>query len=170
VAGIHRVDASLAGEHDRVPLGTQRHLELISGKLRCALRQPRCSVIESARPCAIAWLATATLVGSFHEVTDHATLHARNCGRKVGAMTRLFTTGVLVAASALARHDGANAQTFTDHAVPPDGRPPFTATLSNNAPLAIGMNVEETSRVLGQPLHYVSGPPRAEIYLALRNL
>jgi hypothetical protein len=70
----------------------------------------------------------------------------------------------------VAWHSTADAQIFTDHAVPPDGRPPFTATLSNDKPLAVGMNVAETSRALGQPLQYVSGPPGAEIYLALRNL
>ena len=49
-------------------------------------------------------------------------------------------------------------------------RQPFTATLSNNTPLAFGMNVEETSRALGQPLQYVRGRAGEEIYLALRNL
>jgi glucose/arabinose dehydrogenase len=54
----------------------------------------------------------------------------------------------------------------------PDGvrRLPFTATLSNDKPLLFGMNVEETSQALRQPLQYVSGPPGNEIYLALRNL
>jgi hypothetical protein len=54
----------------------------------------------------------------------------------------------------------------------PDGfsRQPFTATLSNNEPLAFGLNVEETSRALRQPLQYVRGAPGNEIYLALRNL
>jgi hypothetical protein len=85
-------------------------------------------------------------------------------------MIRIVTTLAFVAAATLGWHDGAAAQTFTDHAVAPDGRPPFTATSSNHIPLAIGMNVEETSRALGQSLHHVSGPPRAEIYLALRNL
>jgi hypothetical protein len=49
-------------------------------------------------------------------------------------------------------------------------RLPFTATLSNDTPLAFGMDVSETSRALRQPLRYVSGPPGAEIYLALRDL
>ena len=54
----------------------------------------------------------------------------------------------------------------------PDGhrRLPFTATLSNNTPLAFGMDVGETSRVLRQPLRYVSGRPGEEIYLGFRNL
>ena len=83
---------------------------------------------------------------------------------------RIVTTVTLVTTAALAWHEAAKAGTFIDHAVPPDSSPPFTATLSNNSPLVIGMNVEDTSRALGQPLHYVSGPPRAEVYLALRNL
>jgi hypothetical protein len=120
-------------------------------------------------PCAIAWRESSGFVASFHEVTDHARLHGSNCDRRVVAMTRRFTT-VALAAAALACHGGASAQTFTDHAVPPDGRPPFTVTLSNTTPLAIGMSVEETSQALGQPLHFISGPSRAQIYLALRSL
>ena len=85
-------------------------------------------------------------------------------------MMRIVTAVALVTTATLAWQKAAKAETFTDHALPPDGRPPFTATLSNNTPLVIGMNIEDTSRALGQPLHYVSGPRRAEIYLALRNL
>jgi hypothetical protein len=48
--------------------------------------------------------------------------------------------------------------------------PPFTATLSNNTPLAFGMDVEEVSRALGQKLNYISGRPGDEIYMALRNV
>ena len=47
---------------------------------------------------------------------------------------------------------------------------PFTATLSNTTPLVFGMDVEDTSRALGSPLNYISGPPGEEIYLAFRNL
>lgn len=47
---------------------------------------------------------------------------------------------------------------------------PFTATLSNVAPLAFGMDVGETSRVLEQPLIYLNGAPGNETFLALRNL
>jgi hypothetical protein len=50
-----------------------------------------------------------------------------------------------------------------------DGRPPFYAKLSNNRPLVFGMDVEQVSAALRQPLQYVSGPPGNEIYLALRN-
>ncbi|WP_375306536.1 hypothetical protein WI560_00975 [Bradyrhizobium sp. A11] len=49
-------------------------------------------------------------------------------------------------------------------------RRPFVATLSNNVPLAFGMDAEETARALGQPLQYVRGRPGNEIYLALRNI
>ena len=47
---------------------------------------------------------------------------------------------------------------------------PFTATLSNNTPLAFGMDVSDVSRALGEPLSYISGRPGSEIYLAIRNL
>jgi hypothetical protein len=50
-----------------------------------------------------------------------------------------------------------------------DRHPPFTADLSNHTPLLFGMDVSEAPAALRQPLHYVSGPPGGEIYLALRN-
>jgi hypothetical protein len=50
-----------------------------------------------------------------------------------------------------------------------DGRPPYTANLSNLTPLMFGMDVPEVSAALRQPLQYLSGPPGGEIYLALRN-
>jgi hypothetical protein len=49
-------------------------------------------------------------------------------------------------------------------------RTPFTATLSNVSPLAFGMDVGETSRVLEQPLIYLNGRPGNETFLALRDL
>ncbi|MGL9618933.1 hypothetical protein QRQ56_13065 [Bradyrhizobium sp. U531] len=49
-------------------------------------------------------------------------------------------------------------------------RRPFVATLSNNIPLAFGMDAEQTARALGERLQYVRGRPGSEIYLALRNL
>ncbi|MGJ4931095.1 hypothetical protein ACQR1I_30380 [Bradyrhizobium sp. HKCCYLS2038] len=49
-------------------------------------------------------------------------------------------------------------------------RAPFTATLSNTTPLAFGMDVGETSRVLEQPLVYLNGTAGNETFLALRNL
>ncbi len=52
----------------------------------------------------------------------------------------------------------------------PGGRQPFTATLSNTIPLVFGMNLEQTTLALGQPLEYVSGPAGNEIYLSFRNL
>ena len=48
--------------------------------------------------------------------------------------------------------------------------PPFTATLSNNTPLAFGMDAEATERALGSPLNYVSGRPGNEVFLTFRNL
>jgi hypothetical protein len=49
-------------------------------------------------------------------------------------------------------------------------RLPFVMTLSNNVPLAFGMDAEQTAQALGQPLQYVRGRPGNEMYLALRNL
>ena len=57
--------------------------------------------------------------------------------------------------------------------LPPIGGPyprPFTATLSNNTPLAFGMNAEDAARALGTPLKYVSGRPGEEVFLAFRNI
>jgi hypothetical protein len=48
--------------------------------------------------------------------------------------------------------------------------PPFTATLSNNTPLAFGMDAEDAARVLGTPLTYIRGRPGDEIFLAFRNI
>ena len=57
------------------------------------------------------------------------------------------------------------------HAGPPAlVRPSFTATLSNVAPLAFGMDVGETSHALEQKLIYVTGSPGNETFLALRDL
>jgi hypothetical protein len=60
----------------------------------------------------------------------------------------------------------ASAQPFVPAGV---GRAPFTATLSNTTPLAFGMDVEDASRALREPLSYISGRPGQEIYLAIRN-
>ncbi len=49
-------------------------------------------------------------------------------------------------------------------------RAPFSATLSNNTPLAFGMDTEDATRALGTPLNYVSGRSGNEIFLAFRNI
>jgi hypothetical protein len=57
--------------------------------------------------------------------------------------------------------------------LPPFGapyRPPFTETLSNNTPLAFGMDAGEASAALGTPLNYVRGRAGEEIFLAFRNI
>ena len=74
---------------------------------------------------------------------------------------------VMVAVSAI-NFGGANAEPLAPAGVPRS--PPFTATLSNNTPLAFGMDVEDVSRALGERLSYISGRPGNEIYLAFRNL
>jgi hypothetical protein len=56
--------------------------------------------------------------------------------------------------------------------LPPTGGPyppSFTATLSNNTPLAFGMDEEQAARALGTPLNYISGRPGNEIYLTFRH-
>ena len=63
----------------------------------------------------------------------------------------------------------ASAQKFSP-ADGPSRAPPFTATLSNNTPLVFGMDADDASRALGEPLSYISGRPGDEIYLAFRNL
>jgi hypothetical protein len=52
---------------------------------------------------------------------------------------------------------------------PTPARVPFTATLSNNTPLAFGMDARDAAGALGTPLTYVSGRPGNEIYLAFRH-
>jgi len=67
---------------------------------------------------------------------------------------------------------GASMPALAQH-LPPSGGPyppPFTATLSNNTPLAFGMDAEGAARALGTPLNYISGRPGEEIYLAFRNV
>jgi hypothetical protein len=77
-----------------------------------------------------------------------------------------YTASILMAVS-VAWVGPAGAQQFA----PAAGlrSPPFTATLSNNTPLAFGMDVEDVSRALGGPLSYIRGRPGDEVYLAIRN-
>lgn len=83
-------------------------------------------------------------------------------------MNKPAYTGLLLIAAAVAHFEPANAQQSAPTATPRSQ--PFTATLSNHAPLVFGMDVGDVSRALGEPLTYVSGSPGAEIYLAIRNL
>ena len=66
----------------------------------------------------------------------------------------------------------ASAPALAQHLPPIGGPAPpsFTATLSNNTPLAFGMDAESAERALGSPLNYVSGRPGNEVFLAFRNL
>ena len=45
---------------------------------------------------------------------------------------------------------------------------PFTATMSNNLPLAYGMTIEEVAAALDAPLKYIRGKPGDEVYAAPR--
>ena len=80
-------------------------------------------------------------------------------------MSRLAYTAFWLIAASLAHLTPASAQQLA-----PVQRAPFTATLSNNTPLAFGMDVSDVSRALGEPLSYIRGRPGDEIYLAIRNL
>jgi hypothetical protein len=83
-------------------------------------------------------------------------------------MSRLaYTASVLTAVISVTSSGPASAQQYVPTGV---ARAPFTATLSNNTPLAFGMDVEDVSRALKEPLSYVRGPPGEEIFLAIRNL
>jgi hypothetical protein len=46
---------------------------------------------------------------------------------------------------------------------------PFTSTLSNNVPLAFGMDAVTAAKALGVSLNYVGGRPGREVFLAFRN-
>ena len=70
----------------------------------------------------------------------------------------------MAAACALAWPGPGCAQSLAPRALP------FTATLSNNVPLAFGMDVDDTARALGARLDYISGGPGDETYLALRDI
>lgn len=73
-----------------------------------------------------------------------------------------------LAAGVLATLLSASVQAEPFNTAPP--RKPFVTTLSNNTPLAFGMDAEQTAHAIGQPLQYVRGRPGNEIYLALRNI
>jgi hypothetical protein len=62
----------------------------------------------------------------------------------------------------------AQAQTFSWQGPPPFS-PPFVATLSNNTPLAFGMDESQAAQALGTPLNYISGRPGEEIFLVFRH-
>jgi hypothetical protein len=67
---------------------------------------------------------------------------------------------------------GLSAPAFAQQLPPVGGPypPHFTATLSNNTPLAFGMDEETAARALGTPLNYISGRRGEEIYLTFRNI
>jgi hypothetical protein len=64
-------------------------------------------------------------------------------------------SAVLIAAPALAQQ-------------PPWPLAPFTATMSNNAPIAFGMTPAEAAAALNAPLTYVRGKLNNEVYVAPR--
>ncbi|MDO9060369.1 MAG: hypothetical protein Q7U92_15295 [Bradyrhizobium sp.] len=79
---------------------------------------------------------------------------------------------VLFAAAFLAALSGMPAPAHAQ-GLPPFGGPyppPFVATLSNNTPLAFGMDAGDATRALGVPLNYIKGRPGNEIFLAFRDI
>jgi hypothetical protein len=84
-------------------------------------------------------------------------------------MNRLLCTASVLIVASIAWLAPASAQQLAPAYARPLS-PPFTATLSNNTPLAFGMDVEDVSRALGGPLSYIRGRPGNEIYLAFRNI
>jgi hypothetical protein len=76
------------------------------------------------------------------------------------------TAAISIVAARTACPAPANAQRLPPFA---SAHIPFTATLSNNTPLAFGMDPEDATRALGTPLNYVSGRPGNEIYLTIRH-
>src|SRR5476651_450768 len=83
-------------------------------------------------------------------------------------MRSLNAAALLIVAISGAGLAPAKAQQFMPTGVPHS--PPFVATLSNNTPLAFGMDAESAARALGQPLNYISGRPGDEIFLAFRDI
>jgi hypothetical protein len=75
-------------------------------------------------------------------------------------------------AAALLMIAGASSPSSAQYLPPIGGptRPSFTATLSNNTPLAFGMDAEQAARALGTPLTYVKGRRGEEIYLTFRDI
>jgi hypothetical protein len=67
---------------------------------------------------------------------------------------------------------GASVPALAQHLPPVGGPalPSFTATLSNNTPLAFGMDAGTAERALGTPLNYISGRPGNEVFLTFRNI
>jgi hypothetical protein len=84
---------------------------------------------------------------------------------------RHFNPGRIGAAAiplvALLAGSALHAQSSTSFA---PARVPFNATLSNNTPLAFGMNAQDAAFALGTPLNYISGRPGDEIFLAFRDV
>ncbi|MBS0531474.1 MAG: hypothetical protein JSS22_19105 [Proteobacteria bacterium] len=80
--------------------------------------------------------------------------------------TALISVSASVAALSMMGITSSSAQ--QPAGIPPHS-PPFTATLSNNTPLAFGMDEATAADALGVPLNYVSGRPGNEVLLAFRD-
>ena len=90
------------------------------------------------------------------------------CGGNVGCcMNRFLFDGAVLLGMVLSACSPADAERLL---LSPSQSLPFTATLSNNAPLVFGMGEEDAARALGTPLSYISGAPGDEIYLTFRSV
>jgi hypothetical protein len=106
------------------------------------------------------------VVDNFHRRMDRARIRP---GRNASESCMMKIRAVLVVVSVVSGIPApASAQNLPSPGSP--SPPPFTATLSNNTPLAIGMDAEDATRALGGPLNYISGRPGDEIYLAYRDV
>ncbi len=79
-----------------------------------------------------------------------------------------FAMAFATAAAVSGTPDPAHAQGLAPFGGPYS--PPFVATLSNNVPLAFGMDAGDAARALGVPLNYIKGRPGHEIFLAFRDI
>lgn len=82
--------------------------------------------------------------------------------KSISTAATLFGAALLSVAPALAR-----GPLLKDGSTP---TPPFTTTLSNNIPLALGMDADAAARALGAALTYIKGRPGDEIYLTFRDV
>jgi hypothetical protein len=100
----------------------------------------------------------AKLKSSHHFALAFTPLQTPNAGMKI----ILLAAGIGIALGSLL--SPCHAQT------PAPGEPPFTSTLSNNFPLAFGMDEATTAAALGTPLTYVSGKPGNEVFMVIRKV
>ena len=83
-------------------------------------------------------------------------------------MSRKPAALLLIGAVSVVAAVPAGAQRFVPQGAPPFS-PPFVATLSNNTPLAFGMDQQQAAQALGTPMNYIAGRPGDEVFLVFRH-